>query len=175
MSLRFIPPAEEKPKYRYASYAAGTMKLHGSVGAAKNSLNNRMWTTKVIPSEPNEEGFVVKPKRVTVTYSAAILENIDGTWYTLHEVKEGSEFKDLPWVKQYYKGTWGGWTLVSDYFRTSEYHQNKVKDGSYALSYRNTPLTTDEYVAFRLAVQKEQLMSFPHPLREVSVELEDEV
>lgn len=155
MSLRFVPPAEDKPRYRYASYAAGTMKLHGSIGAAKNSLNNRMWTFKETDEMEDYYGTPRK-KRVKATYAAALLENIDGTWYTLYDVKEGSEFKDLPWVKQYYKGGYGySWSLVDDYFRESKYHQDKVKEGAYTLSYRNTAITMDEYVAFRLAVERE--------------------
>jgi hypothetical protein len=151
MSLRFNPPPEEAKKLpRYASYAAGEMKTHGSIGAAKNSLNNRMWRWKSTEGETPDRGR----KRVT-TY-AAILENINGTWYTLYQIPDGTTSDTLPWMKEYVQGKYGSVNLYTDYHKDSPYYQKGIENGTFKVFKKATPMTRDEYVAFRLAVQREE-------------------
>lgn len=166
-NLKFNPPREEAKKLpRYASYAAGVMKTHGGIGSAKNSLNNRMWTWT---------GSRASGDRKKVTTYAAILENVDGTWYTLYEIPEGTTYDNLPWMKEVFRSAYGGWTLVTDYHRESDYYKNRFSSGEYRITKRPYPITMDEYVAWRLEIQREQLTIFPHPFREVSIDLKDDI
>ncbi len=145
MTLRFNPPpAVAKKLPRYASYAGGVMKTHHRIGDAKNSLNNRMWTT-----------VGQYPDRERVTTYAAILENIKGQWYSLYEVPEGSTYKTLPWVKaQFRPGYYSTWMNVDEY-KDNPYYGPKLTNGELTVQYNNVPMTVDEYVAWRIQVERE--------------------
>ena len=148
MSLKFNPPREEQKKLpRYASYAAGVMKTHSSIGHAKNSLNNRMWSW----TGSRENG-----DRQRVTTYAALLENVNGQWYTLYDIPEGTTRENLPWMKEYYYDGYGTWSLVTDYHKSSKYYQDKFSSGQYRVMKRPASMTRDEYVEWRLAVAREQ-------------------
>lgn len=159
MSLKFVPPKSETKKFpRYASYVHGDeMKTHGAIGYAKLSLNNRMWTYRDTDEMRESYGGKMVPVREKVTKHAFLLEMVEGEYYVLHEVKEGSKFEDLPWVKAWLIGQWQN-GLYTDHEKENKYYQDKIADGSYRIVHKVTPMSTDEYVNFRLAVQREQIM-----------------
>lgn len=147
MSLRFVPPQTEQEKLpRYASYSAGIMKNHSSVGHAKNSLNHRMWTWDT----PTDGG-----KRQRVTKHSFILEMIDGQYFTLYEIKPGLTWEHLPWMKLGFRSAWGNWTELTDYYLNSSYYGPKLEKGELTKSYRAVPMTRDEYVDFRIKADRE--------------------
>jgi hypothetical protein len=175
-TLKFDPPREEAKKLpRYASYAAGIMKTHGGIGFAKNSLNNRMWRHKDT-DEVIGETWDGKPRyrTIRVTTYAAILENVEGTWYVLYEIPEGTVRDDLPWMADAYR-FYGRIERVTEFFRNNAYYQKKVEAGEITIFRHAFPMSTDEYVQWRIAVERERVSIFPHPFREVHAELEDEV
>lgn len=175
MSLKFVPPKSEEKKFpRYATYVHGAdMKTHSAIGPAKNSLNNRMWTYRESDQTRKDYAGRDVPVREKVTRPAFLLEMVDGEYYVLHEVKEGSKFEDLPWVKEYLVGSWHN-KPYTDYEKDNKYYQDKIADGSYRIVHKAVPLTTDEYVNFRLAVAREQ-WSKAGQFKEVTAKLEDEV
>lgn len=149
MTLEFVPPKEEAVGLpRYASYVVGSgMKLHRRVCDAKNSFHNRGWTSV-------EDRYGALPLKVT--RRSFILENVDGKWYVLYDIPDGTKHEDLPWMKEYFR-SYGQDVLVTDYHRNNSYYQEKFKDGSYKIFKKATPMSTDEYVAWRLAVERERL------------------
>lgn len=166
-NIKFNPPEEEAKKLpRYASYAAGEMKTHGGIGFAKNSLNNRMWKRKDT-DEVVGENYDGSPRyrTIAVTTYAAILENIDGTWYVLYEIPEGTTRDNLPWMDDAYR-SYGRINRADDWFRNHAYYQKKVADGEITIFRYAFPMTTDEYVNWRLAVERERVSgSFPTTFR----------
>lgn len=158
MSLVFTPPKEEAKQYRYASYVVGSgLKVHNGIGPAKNSLRNRGWNyvaTEEVAGTYHDGS--PRYKRKYVTAHGFILENVDGTWYVLYEIKPGLTEEELPWMKEYLVGTWQN-SLYSEYHKTNKYYQDKIADGSYKVVKKATPMSTDEYVEWRLAVERERL------------------
>lgn len=160
MTLKFTPPPEEaKNLPRYASYVVGSgMKLHGRVGDAKNSFNNRGW--RYVDTGQTEDVYGrTRPIRKRVSKHAFILENVDGTWYVLYEIPEGTERANLPWYKDYYADYQFGYNscIYTEYMKESAYYQKRLADGSAKIERRQFPMTTDEYVTWRLAVERERL------------------
>lgn len=164
-SLKFVPPPEEaKTPQRYASYVVGEgMKLHGSVGHAKLSFSNRGWTWA--GGDPNAATWGERRGK-RVTKHGFILENIDGSWWNLYEIKPGLSEAELPWVKKYYRDTKYSW---SGSYRVDQASESQLKSiaenpDRFRFEYRTTPMTREEYVQFRLAVQLEQYMEKTHPV-----------
>lgn len=159
MSLKFIPPKEDVASLpRYASYVVGSgMKLHGQLNAAKNSWRNRGWTRRIHPDKPKIESYggLLRDNWQAVTLHGFILENVDGDWYVLYEIKPNLTEDQLPWMKEYYYSY--GWNLLTDSIKSNSYYGPKLKAGEYKTEFRPTPMTRDEYVAWRLEIQKEQL------------------
>lgn len=134
--LKFTPPKEDAATYRYASYVVGTgLKVHGSIGAAKNSWRNRGWDRRT-----TRHGF--------------ILENVNGEWFTLYEIKPGLTEEELPWMKEYYKDDWG-MSPYTEYHQKNTYYQKKLESGLARIVKKATPMSVDEYVDWRLAVERE--------------------
>ena len=159
--LKFVPPKEEaKNLPRWASYVVGGgMKTHSGVAWAKLSFNNRGWT-RVVNPDYNEETDKYWQKYKTVTKHAFILENVDGEWYVLYEVPAGASKDELPWKKKYYYDT--KYTWDTRWYRVDEASSYTLKDmesepDRFKYEYRVTPMTRDEYVAWRLAVERERL------------------
>lgn len=154
--LAFVPPKEEaKDLPRYASYVvSGGMKLHGSVGAAKNSFNNRGWTRE---ENPDWDGKTYYTKYRAVTRRAFILENVKGNWYVLYDIPAGLTKNELPWVKEFITDNrWNTTQLVSD-FNKSEYYKD-IRDKEperFRTFFKNVPMSRDEYIEWRLAVELE--------------------
>jgi hypothetical protein len=129
--LKFIPPKEEGSSFpRYASYASGELKTHRTLSGARNSLNNRA-------------------KRSSGWKQGFILESVDGEWYVLYHVPEGARYEDLPWVHKRWKHRLYKW-----YYYTEP---SSLSLGSYTVEHYSRPMTTDEYVQWRLAVERERL------------------
>lgn len=146
MTLLFIPPKEDaKGLPRYASYVVGDgMKTHGSIGAAKHSFNYRGYA-----------GYRGKTKH------SFILENVNGKWYILYEIAEGLKSDELPWVKEFIRDTkyyWDNGQLLED-FNSSEYRRKLREEdpARFKTFKKSVPLSKEEYVKFRLAVQLEEL------------------
>lgn len=156
MSLKFVPPKEDaKNLPRYGSYVVGNgLKVHGRLVDAKNSWRNRGWTRG--PNPDWKEGDYWGSKYKSVTREAFILENVDGIWYTLYHINQGLTETELPWYKQFIVGQWTNHEY-SDYYKTNDYYQKRLEAGEYKLIMKPVPMTRDEYVDWRLAVQKEQL------------------
>lgn len=133
MSLKFVPPKSEKLP-RYASYGAGQMKTHASIGAAKQSLAHRCkpyWSR-----ESWKEGF--------------ILELIDGEWWIRYHVAEGTMDEDLPW----YKDAWKRKTF-SPYYNGISFTK-PWREEDYTKIRMNRPETKEEYAEFRVKVALEK-------------------
>lgn len=150
MSLLFVPPKqEEKTLPRFGSYVVGSgLKVHSRLVDAKNSFNYRGWTYS---------------DRKRVTKHSYILENVDGRWYTLYEIAPGLTFDELPWVKTFIRDTnyrWDSGQLLDD-FNKMEYYVNLRKENPnrFVEYKKKVPMSRDEYVAWRLAIQKEQFDS----------------
>lgn len=155
MSLEFIPPKEEaKDSPRYASYVVGSgMKPHGGVGHAKNSWNNRGWEY-VETGEITESYGRMYPERKRVTKHGFILENVNGKWYVLYEIKPGLTKDELPWMREYIKDGWS-WRPYTDYMKNSKYYQEKITEGTWRIAKKSTPMSREEYVAWRIKVELE--------------------
>lgn len=134
--LKFIPPKEEAKSFpRYASYGAGQLKVHSTLSGARNSLNNRCAPYGYRSEKGWKQGF--------------ILENVDGEWYVLYHVPEGAKHEELPWVYKRWVHKQYGWRTY--------YTEPTYKPEDYTLEYFSRPMTTDEYVSWRLAVERERL------------------
>lgn len=138
MSLKFVPPKEEAKAFpRYASYGAGQLKTHRTLSGARNSLTNRTapygWVWK--DDATWKQGF--------------ILENVNGEWYTLYHVPEGAKKNELPWMHKRWVHKKYEWTYVD------EPSGRNLDD--YRVEYFSRPMSTDEYVAWRLKVEHERL------------------
>lgn len=157
MTLKFTPPPEDaKGLPKYASYVVGAgMKTHSRLVDAKNSWRNRGWHYA-------ETGQLIQrydkmvPERKYVTKDAFILENVDGEWYVLYTIKAGLTEEELPWMREYMVGGWND-QPYTDYLKGHEYYQKKIASGEYKIVKKSTPMTRDEYVEWRLAIQREQL------------------
>ena len=120
MTLKFTPP---KKSARYALFVEngndperGSFKTFNDLGAAKASYHFAHY------GYPN----------------AKILENVEGEWYVLHDIKDVHSYKELPWVKEV-QGDWS--------YRTASYGAN---------DHRAKPMTREEYAEWRLAVEREK-------------------
>lgn len=155
MTYLFVPPKEDaKGLPRYASYVVGAgMKTHGRLVDAKNSWRNRGWQY----SGGDPDGTTYQTRRGKyVTKSAFILENVDGRWYVLYEIRPGLTEEELPWYKEYMVGSWND-QLYTDYIKTDDFYQKRIASGEYKIVKKPTPMTRDEYVEWRLAVERERL------------------
>lgn len=118
MSLKFVPPKESA---RYALFVEnkngrGYFKVYNDLGSAKNAHRHRNWGTRD---------------------NAKILENVNGEWYVLHDIKAGTEYNDLPWVKEMDRYPWYS-------SRNEKIHRAK-------------PMTREEYADWRIAVERERI------------------
>jgi hypothetical protein len=158
-SLKFVPPKEETQKLpKYGSYVVGDgMKLHYGIGFAKNSLNNRMWHREIDPDQPKVEryGRTVDNYRA-VTVHAFLLESVNGEWFTLYEIKPGLTKNQLPWMKEFFYNGWR-WELVSEAEKIPYYNEKYLGNPDTQRKFKPVPMSTEEYVQFRLAIQREQL------------------
>jgi len=118
MTLRFDPPRQVAKYALFVDHGNGRgfFKPYDDLGSAKNAhrwhnYNNRN--------------------------NAKILENVDGNWYTLHEVKAGTSQNDLPWYKEVDRYPW--------YSSRSE----KIR--------KAVPMTREEYAEWRVAVERERI------------------
>lgn len=160
--LKFVPPKEEAGKLpRYGSYVVSNgLKVHGRLADAKNSWRNRGWAWKETGELEERYGKIV-PGRAYVTLHAFILENVDGEWFTLYEIAPGLKEAQLPWMKEYYrdsKYSWDRWSLVDNTFEEGYYKKlREEQPDRFIFTHKATPMTTDEYVAWRLSVEHERL------------------
>lgn len=164
MTLRFTPPPEEPKGFpRYASYVVGLgIKTHSRVTDAKNSFRSRGFT-RYETDEVIGKNHDNSPRYKTF-YGAKhsfILENVNGTWYVLYEIPEKTLSSDLPWMKTFIKDTkyTGGGVLRLDVFEKYEYNKKlrEAEPERFRLFKKAVPMTQDEYVEWRLAVQREQI------------------
>lgn len=132
--LKFIPPVDKTP--RYASFTGGTMKVHTKVGHAKQSLRNRSYRyDSQLRKAVWNEGF--------------ILQQVDGTWYILYYVPEGTEFEDLPWVHPQ-------WVRHGQYYSDRRWDEPTYRPEEYKKNYVSRPMTRDEYADWRVKVELER-------------------
>lgn len=154
MSLEFVPPREDaKELPRYASYVVGSgMKLHTSIGHAKNSLSYRGW--KRVDDPDWKESLGGYPRRKSVTRRSFILENVNGRWYVLYDIADGLSRDELPWMKEYIHDGWS-WRAYTELMKKSEYYQEKISSNSWRVAKKPASMTRDEYVAWRINVELE--------------------
>lgn len=140
MALRFTPPKNENLP-RYASYGAGQMKTHREIGPAKQSLLHR---TSYIDNSDETVPYYRRPR---LSHEGFILENVDGEWYTLYHVEEGTSLEDLPWKRERWVHRSYGWTRFEEpTYKPEDYRYEKA---SYSMS-------RDQYAEWRLAVELEK-------------------
>ena len=114
MSLKFTPP---KQVAKYALFVdkgdgRGHFKVYNDLGYAKSSYHH--WGKR----------------------AAKILENVDGEWYVLFDIPKGTEYKNLPWVKE----------------TESRYYYSRGQKTP-----RAVPMTREEYAEWRIKVEYEKL------------------
>lgn len=135
MTLKFVPPKEPRLP-RYASYGAGEMKTHTSLGAAKLSLGHRCGNYSWYRSDASwKEGF--------------ILELIDGEWYIRFHVKEGTKDDELPWKKEAWIGRRYGYTEI-------RFTEPTYRPEDYKKTVISVPETKEEYADWRVRVELEK-------------------
>lgn len=135
MTLKFVPP-KKKDLPRYASYGAGQMKTHTSIGAAKQSLANRCGA--YYSHQTWREGF--------------ILELVDGEWYVRYHVTEGMRDDDLPW----YVDAWE-YTGPHSWYRSNYLYTEPTWDkDNYRKVRVNRSETKEDYAAWRVQVALEK-------------------
>lgn len=159
--LRFTPPQEEaKSLPRYASYVVGSgLKVHRRIVDAKNSWRHRAFAYQETGELVKNYAGILRPERKHLTKHSFILENVEGLWFTLYEIAPGLTNDELPWVKTFVKDTrydWGSDTLLED-FNKSDYYVNLRKENPdrFTEYKKPMPMSLDEYVTWRLAVQAE--------------------
>lgn len=130
MTLRFVPPKDEVLP-RYASYGAGQMKTHTELGSAKQSLSHRCGSWGEHPWRA--EGF--------------ILELVDGEWFVLFHVPEGTKTDDLPWKADVWRDRRYNYSLRTEpTYRPQEYTKSRV----------SRAMTREQYAEWRVAVELER-------------------
>jgi hypothetical protein len=162
MSLRFIPPKEDaKGLPRYASYVVGSgLKVHGRIVDAKNSWRNRGWHYVETGELVERFGFM-RPERKYVTKHGFILENVDGFYYTLYEIQPGLAEEELPWYKTFIRDTaytWDKGQPLEEFNKYSYRVKHREENPTRYVEFRKpVPMSRDEYAAWRLAIQMEQI------------------
>lgn len=142
MTLRFNPPKDKKLP-RYASYGAGILKTHTEVAYAKLSLAHRLEHRANDDSVP----YYSRPWKWHEGY---ILEMVDGAWYVLYHVEEGTDRDHLPWKKK-------AWRHRDYYSWGRRYDKPTYNPESYIEEYVSVPMTKDEYADWRIKVELERL------------------
>lgn len=141
--LRFSPPKEKEKKIpRYASYGGGLMKTHTSIGAAKQSLSNR------VSYVDNSDRSIPYYSRQTKWHEGFILEMVYGEWFILYHVPERTALDDLPWKKDVWVNKTYGWT---------QFYEPSHDPDRYTRFRKAYPMTRDEYADWRVRVERERL------------------
>lgn len=139
--LKFTPPKEQKLP-RYASYGGGIMKTHVGLGGAKQSLEYRS-TFRGEALLPGQSWY----ERPLLWKEGFILELVDGEWFTLYHVEEGTKDDELPWKQDRWTHKQYSWTYVTEpRYKPEDCRHEKV----------SRPLSRDEYAAWRVAVELER-------------------
>lgn len=115
--------------------------------AVKNRLNYQCRRSGALPGQ--EDVPYYQKKYRTFYKEAFVLENVDGEWYVLYHIPEGTEEDDLPWMKDSWVNTkysyWGR-QFTEPTYKPEEYRHEKV----------SRPMSTDEYVDWRIKVELEK-------------------
>lgn len=147
MSLKFdINRIPKKSQRRWASYVPSNkispFVTHLRLGDAKASFSYRQGSSNM---------------------NGAILELVDGIWYTLYEIDGANGVHELPWMKKF---------LVRDIYGKKYYRQitpDMESDERYSrlivgvnepnfktwTEVRAVPMTKEEYADWRVAVDRE--------------------
>lgn len=133
MGLKFTPPKDDT-FYKYASYGNGQMKVHRSIGAAKQSLSNRCAPWGWGSDKVWREGF--------------ILESVGGEWFVLHHVPEGTKRLDAPWYRDV-------WTHKRHSWWTKLY-QEPSNPEDYFYAREAYSMSKEEYAEWRIQVELER-------------------
>lgn len=132
MGLKFIPP---KTVGKYALYVKSNntgndfFKVYNGLGSLKNAFYPHVFDW-----------------RDSTRYDAKVLEMVNGEWYVLYDIPEGTMKEDLPWMKKQYMTTRYGYT---------RYYNEKPGWVETAEVTRARPMSVEEYVQFRIAVHDE--------------------
>jgi hypothetical protein len=146
LSLKFVFPSLNKVKNvpKYASFVNGpipSFKVHGNLGTAKQSFSYR--------NAPY--GFNQYSEKGTY-HDGAILELVDGEWFVLYDVKTGTLWRDLPWVKKVTTWSYEPNPDFVSYASTPDVRRSLSVEH---VSYRTAPMTLDEYASWRVKVDRE--------------------
>lgn len=139
MTLKFIPPKNETLP-RYASYGEGVLKAHTTIGGAKQSLAHRC----VRVDHDSDLPYYQRPR---IWRQGFILESVNGEWFVLHHVPEGTKSDDLPWKKDRWIHKQYSWTLdTPPKYKPEDYSHDRV----------TTVMTRDQYADWRVKVELER-------------------
>lgn len=150
MTLKFVPPPVRTLRFpKYATYIPhlAEMKSHTYMSAVKNRINYQCHRSEALPGQEDVPYYQRKYRRFYK--EVFVLENVDGEWYVLYHVPEGTEEDDLPWKKDSWvdtKYSWSGRTFTEPTYRPEDYRHEKV----------TRPMDTEEYVQWRLKVELEK-------------------
>lgn len=150
MSLKFVPPPVRTLNFpRYATYIPhlAEMKSHTNMSAVKNRINYQCHKREALPGQ---EGVPYYQRKYRSFYKEVfVLENVDGEWFVLYHVPEGTEEDDLPWKKDAWRHkeytSWG-----------RQFHEPTFRPENYVKERVSRPMDTEEYVKWRIQVELEK-------------------
>lgn len=150
MSLKFVPPPVRTLQFpKYATYIPhlAEMKSHTYMSAVKNRINYQCHRREALPGQ--EEVPYYQRKYRSFYKEVFILENVDGEWYVLYHVPEGTEEDDLPWKKD-------SWVNPNSYYYGRRFEKPTYKPEDWKHEKVSRPMDTEEYVQWRLKVELER-------------------
>lgn len=147
-SLKFVPPPMRTlsmPKYATFIPHLASMKTHGSnMSAVKNRINQQCRRQKYLPGQ---EDLPYYEREYETSYKEFfILESVQGEWFVLYHVPEGTKEEDLPWMRDVWKHRRYGWT----YFEKPKYNPDE-----YDHEKRAFPMDKEEYINWRVRAELE--------------------
>lgn len=128
MTLKFLVPPAEQHNYGVWTKGGG-FRAYRNLGAAKQSLMARSGLFYPSINDKTKYG------------SAVITQLVEGEWYVLFDVPEGTAYNNLPWVKEEQK---------------YEGYDRETHTSKYRAVYNARPMTREEYAEWRVAVELER-------------------
>lgn len=148
MSLKFVPPPVRTLDFpKYATYIPhlAEMKSHRQMSAVKNRLNYQCHRREALPGQEDVPYYSRKYR--SFYREAFILERVNGDWFVLYHIPEGTEEDNLPWKKDVWRHKSYGWKSVGE--------EPTYRPESYVKTRESVPMTTEEYIAWRVEAELE--------------------
>lgn len=132
-----VPIPFKPPKYASLVVGSGDIfRTHSRVGDAKNSFYSRAGKYK-------DGGYVYR--------QGAILEMVDGAWYILFSVEDGTKREDLPWFRTKEETTYKRNPEFESYNTTPNVRSYITETHTWRVP---SQMTVEEYAEWRVAVDR---------------------